>query len=178
MATLLGRPVHPLIYANVQSFGISCCSHSTSEWGEKCNLSDFDHGIIVDPKWPVWVFQYILGCAYPMESWLYTKWCKKSKTFSEQQFCRQKCLVYKRGQKRLARQVWAKSEATVTQITTLSNSGEQTVWHVEPYNNRRLPWALPPLVTNKNQRLQWTKTHRDWTSEDYLVWLYTVSANI
>ena len=42
---------------------------------------------------------------------------KQKKTFSEQQFCREKCLVNERGQRRRASQVEADRKVTATQIT-------------------------------------------------------------
>ena len=47
------------------------------------------------------------------------------KTSSERQFCSQKLLVDERDQQRIARLVQADRKATVTELSTLYNCGEQ-----------------------------------------------------
>ena len=77
----------------------------------------------------------------------------KTKTSSEQQFCRQKRLVNERGQRRRARLVKADRKVTVTQITTHYNSGmqksisEHTTHQTSKwigYSSRRLNPLPPP----------------------------------
>ena len=85
--------------------------------GKKCDLSDFDRGMIVvawqgglsisetaDP----------LGFSHATVSREY----EKQKTSSGQQFCGQTHIVIERGQRRRARGVKAERKITVTQITT------------------------------------------------------------
>lgn len=58
----------------------------------------------------------VLGTVSRVVEMLY---CTGGGASSEQQFCRQKCHVDERGQRRMSRQVEADIKATVTQISTL-----------------------------------------------------------
>ena len=59
MSTLLGRPVHQLAKANIHNKGIKACIHGQEvqlvfkpnvRTGKKCDLSDFDSGMIVGAR--------------------------------------------------------------------------------------------------------------------------------
>ena len=65
--------------------------------GQKCDLSDFDQGMIVDPR-----FEYIRNWDFHVEQSLdfAENGAKHQKTSSEQQFCRQKRVVNERGVRR------------------------------------------------------------------------------
>ena len=90
--------------------------------GKKCDLSNFDRGIIVGARWAGLsssVTVDLLGFSHTTVS------REKQKTSSEQQFRRQKCVVNGRGQKRMARLAEADRKVKVKQITTHYNSGMQ-----------------------------------------------------
>ena len=73
-----------------------------------CDLSDFDRGTIVGARQSglsISETADLLGFSHTAVSSVCREWCKKLKTSSEQQFCRQKRLVNERGQRRRARLV-------------------------------------------------------------------------
>ena len=105
-----------------------CFSDQMSEVGKKCDLSDFDCGMIVGARQgglSISETADLLVFSPTTVSRVCREWCEKQKTSSEQQFCRQKHIVNERGQRRRARLVKADRKVTVTQITTHYNSGMQ-----------------------------------------------------
>lgn len=96
--------------------------------GKTCDLSSFDRGMIVGARRAgssVSVTAKLLGFSRTTVSRVYTEWCQKQKTSSERQLCGRKCLVDEKGQQRISRMVESDRKASVTQITTLYNCGEQ-----------------------------------------------------
>ena len=88
-----------------------------SEWGRKCDLRDFDHGMIVGARQGglgISETADLLGFSRTTVSRVCREWCEKQKTSTEQQFCGQKGLVNERGQRRRARLVKADRKVTVT----------------------------------------------------------------
>ena len=96
--------------------------------GKKCDLSDFDRGMIVGARQgglSISETADLLGFSRTTVSRVCREWCEKQKTSSEQQFCGQQNLVNERGQRRRARLVEADRKVTVMQITMHYNSGMQ-----------------------------------------------------
>ena len=90
--------------------------------GTKCAQSDFDRGMItVTYSW----FEYLRNCWFSCitVSRVCREWCKKQKTSSKQQFCRQKPILNERGQRRRARLVKADRKVLVQQWY-----GEEHLW--------------------------------------------------
>ena len=107
---------------------IILCRHASehvhiqpSEWGKNM-ISDFDHGMIVHAR------RAGLSISVTADLWGFSH-TQHSLLRMVQQFYRQKCLVDERGQQSMARVVRADRKATVTQITTLYNCGEQKSMH-------------------------------------------------
>ena len=102
------------VHINHQNGEKNGCSRNLSEW------HDFWPGL------SIFVTADLLGFSGTILSWVYSDWWWKTKKISsEQQFCRQKCLVDERGQWRMARLVQADRKAMVTQITSLYKCGEK-----------------------------------------------------
>ena len=81
---------------------------STIRIGKKCDLSDFDRGMIVGARQAglsIFITVDLLRFSPTTVSRVYAKWCNKERTSSGQQFCGWKCLVDERGQWRMARLV-------------------------------------------------------------------------
>ena len=89
----------------------------------------------------------LLGFSWTTLSRVFSEWCEKRKTCSEQRSYRQRCLVDERGQRRKARLIWADTMATITQITTFNYRVEEksisecTTWRNiwQTGYNRRTP---------------------------------------
>ena len=99
--------------------------------GKKYDLSEFNSGMIVGAtqgNLSISETADLLGFSHTTVSRSENGAKKKKKTFSEQQFCRQKHLVNKRGQRRRVRLVKADMKVAVKQITTYCNNGQ----HADP----------------------------------------------
>ena len=102
----------------------SSWSHQPSEWGKKCDLSDFDHGMIVGARQgglsisEKLLISWDFHTEQPLEFAVSREWCEKQKTSSGQQFRGQKCVVNEERSRR-------DRKVTATQITTHCNSGMQ-----------------------------------------------------
>ena len=99
--------------------------------GKKCDLSDFDRGMIVGARQgglSISETAHLLGFSHTTVSRVCREWCEKQKTSSEQQFCRQKRVVNERGQRRRARLVKARQEGD-------SNANNHTLqqWYAEKH---------------------------------------------
>jgi len=89
------------------------------------------------------------------------------------QSCGRKCLVDARGQ--TGRLIQADRRATLTEITTRYNQGIQqsiceatkhTTLRRMGHNNKR-PHRVPLIsTTNRKKRLQFARTHQNWTVEN------------
>ena len=137
MTTLLGKPVHQLVNANIESTNnvaatqcINVCSQRVQQFfwrnvrmgGQKCDINDFDHGMIVDAR---------QGGLNISETDLLGFWhttvsgvCR-TKNIQWAAVLSQKCFVNERSQRRRNRQVKDHMKVTVMQITTHYNSGMQ-----------------------------------------------------
>ena len=96
--------------------------------GKKCDLSDFDHGMIVGARQgglSISETADLLGFSRTTVSRVCREWCEKKKHPVSSSSAGQKCLVNERGQRRRARLVKADRKVTVMQITTHYNSGMQ-----------------------------------------------------
>ena len=74
--------------------------------GKKCDLSDFDRGMIVGARQgglSISETADLLEFSHTTVSSVCREWCRKQKTSSEQQFCGQKCVLNEKGQRRRAR---------------------------------------------------------------------------
>jgi len=96
--------------------GVSVNVHIKHQNGEKCDLSDFDCGMIVG------AIRVGLRISEKNNS---LRMELKPKSSSVQQLCGKKHLVDERHQRRMDRLVGADRKSMVTQITTLYNCGEQ-----------------------------------------------------
>jgi len=129
--------------------------------GKKGDLSDYEHGMVVGA-----VFQKLLIYwdfpAQPSQG-------VTEKISSEQQFSGWKCLVDARGQRRMARLLWADRKAIVTQRPTHYNQGMQK--HISEHTTRqtlkqmdyssRRPHRVPHLsAKNRKLRLQFTQAQQ------------------
>ena len=73
---------------------------STIRMGKKCDLSNFDCGMIIGARQgglSISETADLLGFSCTKVTRVCREWCEKPKPSSEQQFCRQKCLVNERG---------------------------------------------------------------------------------
>ena len=97
--------------------------------GKKCDLSDFDRGMIVGARrggLSISETADVLGFSHTTVSLEFVEnGVKNKKKLSEQKFCRQNCVVIETGQRRRARLVKADRKVKVTQITTHYYSGMQ-----------------------------------------------------
>ena len=132
--TLLGRPAHQLVTANIESANhvaatkcIQTCRRDQEvelsfrpivRMGKKCDLSDFDRGMVVGAWQGGLGKSQILLIFWDCQALVCREWC-------EWHICGQKCVVNERGQRRRARLVDADRKVTVTEITTHYNSGMQ-----------------------------------------------------
>lgn len=92
---------------------IKACKHGQDELG-KCKMSirmvivhDFRHCIVVGARQAglsMLEAADILGVSDKTISWVYRECSEKKKIFSEWQFCKQKCLVDARDQRRMPSQ--------------------------------------------------------------------------
>ena len=79
---------------------------SNIRMGKKCDIIDFDCDMIVGTRGAALnISADLLGFSHTTVSRVYSEWCEKQKTSSEQQFCGQKHLVDERDQRRMARLV-------------------------------------------------------------------------
>ena len=107
LSTSLGRAVHQLVHANIQSANhvvatkcMKVCRNGQEVqlfFQTKCQNSEKivgarPGGLNISEN------ADLLGFPRTTVSRVCREWCKKEKTFSEQQFCRQKCIVNERGQ--------------------------------------------------------------------------------
>ena len=137
--------------------------------GIKCNLGDFDRGMIVGARGAglsISVTVDLLRFLHKTVSRVYPEWCEKQRTSSEQQFCGQKCFVGERCQQRMARQK--------RQITTLHNCGEQKsiseritrrTLRRMGYNSRRPRRVSLLPANNRKLRLQWAPKQGQFTGK-------------
>ena len=124
---------------------------STIRMDKKFDLKDFDHGMIVGARkggLSILETANLLGFSCTTVSRVCREWCEKLNISSEQQFCGQKCLVNKRGQRRRARLVEA--DRKVTQITTHYNSGMQKSMSGHPMRQIS-KWIAAEDVSRKNK---------------------------
>ena len=146
--------------------------HIEHQYGEKCDVRDFE---LFGARWSgISETDGFLGFSYTTVPGVL--WSKKWKTSCEQQFCKWKHFVDEKTQRRMVRPVGADRRATVTQITTLYNHGEQkssSEWTARPTlrstgHDSRRP-RLAPLLSAKNRslRLQWRQPQQNWTVEDW-----------
>ena len=107
--------------------------------GKKCDLSDFDRGMIVGARQGALSISEtaeLLG--FPRTTLEFAEnSVKNRRTSSEVQFCGQTWLVL-RGQRRKARLVKADREVTVMQVTSHYNSGMQK--SITEHVTTRLDW--------------------------------------
>jgi len=139
-----------------------------SEWGNVAWL------LVTDRL--VWVFQKVLTYfSHTTISRVYRERSEKVKISSEQQFCGRKCLIDSRGQRRMARLVWADGKATVTEISTrssrdlLKSISEHTTRRTlkqMSYSSGRTHRVLLLSAKNSKLKLQFIQAHQNWTIED------------
>ena len=144
--TLLGRPVHQLVNANINepimSQQLNAKKHDVvkrfSWFQTKCQNGEEMWSKWLWPWgvcwWQTGWFEYLRngwspGFSRTTVSRVCREWCEKQKTSSEQQFCGQKCVVNERGQGRRAwLSLWlvkADRKVRVAQIMTHHNSSMQ-----------------------------------------------------
>lgn len=109
--------------------------------GKKCDLSDFEHGVVVGPS--ISVSADLLGFSLGF--------AENDLNTSVQQFSGWKRLVDARGQRRMARLVRADRKATGTQITTRYNRGVQ-----KSISERTARWTLKQMDYSSKQETEAT----------------------
>ena len=110
--------------------------------GKTCDLNDFDCRIIVGVLVGALRISETadMGFSRTTVSRVCRELYEKQKASSEQQFCRQKCIVDERGQRRRARLFEADRKVTVMQITTHYNSAMSK--SISEHNTRQTSKAL------------------------------------
>uniref|UniRef100_A0AAY5F1C5 Transposase Tc1-like domain-containing protein n=1 Tax=Electrophorus electricus TaxID=8005 RepID=A0AAY5F1C5_ELEEL len=152
--------------------------------GLKRDLTDFEKGMIVGARrsgLSVAKTVKLFGFSKAAISRVYNEWARTQNTSSKRMLCGRRPLVDERGRLWVAQALTINRQFTVEQLTSEYNCEVQRPISLNTmrrtlacmgYNSRR-PRRVPLLsIVNRQRRLQWAKTHQQWTVDDWkkVVW--------